>query len=107
MASSRISLNSPDWRDAATSVLAIGKMLGGRVDIRVKLGGSEGRPTITLIGEVLETDPDHQVLRCLASASVRVDTTTGMDLPTALLSLSYELDRDAYLRSQRRSVKQA
>lgn len=100
MASSRSTQNGPDWKDAIVALLAVGKATGGRVVVRLSPAGTEGRPVLHLTAEVLAEDEDHMVLRTLASASSRMTGSYDGDLATALLSLGYELDRDAYRRSE-------
>jgi len=98
LASSRSSLNRPDWRDVAVALLELEKLSGGYVVVRLRCGGTQGRPTMHLAAELLADDPNQQVVRTLASASVHSPGSFVGGLETALLSLGYELDRDWYRR---------
>ena len=107
MASSRISSNSPDWKDGVSALLAMGKALGGTTEVALRLSGTEGRPSARLMGRIVAMDHDQQAVRCLASASVGIGGNGCGDIPAALLSLAYELDRDCYRRTTGMGVKEA
>lgn len=107
MASSRISLNTPDGKDVASAALALGKDVEGVVVVTLRFGGTEGRPTVTAEANMLAQDIDQRVLRLLGSASARLTGNELMALPAALLSLLYDLDRDIYRRSEGLGIKTA
>lgn len=100
MASSRISLNTPDGKDVASAALALGKDVDGVVVVTLRFGGTGGRPSVAAEANMLLQDIDQRVLRLLGSASARLTGSELMALPAALLSLLYELDRDIYRRSE-------
>lgn len=92
--------SGPLASDALTALLNVAATVGGKVEVRILPTGTEGRPGASLEARIVAMDADHLVVRVLASASARFPGTHGGDLPAALLSLSYELDRDAYRRSE-------
>lgn len=100
MASSRVSLNTPDWKDAAVALLELERMAGGYVTVRIRVGGTQGRPTMHLTAELLADDPNQAVVRTLASAKISSPGAFVGGLETALLSLGYELDKDWYRRAE-------
>lgn len=92
--------NGPDGRAALTVLLYVGALVGGRVEVMIHPTGTEGRPTAVLEARVWSTNEGQQAARLLASASARFPGHGSGDLATALLSLGYELDKDAYRRSE-------
>lgn len=80
--------------------LELERLSGGYVAVRVRVSGSQGRPTMHLVAELLADDPNQAVVRTLACASVSSPGKFVGGLETALLSLGYELDKDWYRRSE-------
>ena len=100
MASNRFTLNSPDGKDVASAALFVAKEVGGVMEMSLRFGGTEGRPSMTAQVTVLATDLDQRVLRVLGSASKRFTGDELGAIAVALLSLVYECDRDIYRRSE-------
>lgn len=98
MASSRTSLNTPDWMDVATAIEALQYTLQGRIVVTVQHTNARSLKALSLTATLYKDDPDGLGPTVLASSSAFVQGGGIGATDTALLSLLYDLDRDYYRR---------
>lgn len=100
MASSRVTLNGPDWRDVASAMDGYQKMWEVAAEIRVRVVGTGKHAYLCLIGELRNAKSVNGVVVPLASASVNLRTGPAMATDAALLHLLYMLDAALYAASE-------
>jgi len=100
LGSNRDTLNGPDWRDAASALLYLEELTGGKVEVRADLRPTKGSASIVWVGDVWSALSEDGVRLHLASASVSMLTRGGGGTDAALLLLAYELDKDLYRRTE-------
>ena len=98
MASSRTSLNTPDWMDVATAIQALQYTLQGRIVIALQHTNAKSLNALSLTATLFRDDEKAMGPTVLASASAFVQGGGIGATDTALLSLLYDLDRDYYRR---------
>lgn len=96
MASSRDTLNGPDWRDVAAAVDQFQEDWGGFVALTISLSGKGKFRTLTILATVSERPVSLADRQPSASASVNSKAFGAGDFSQALLSALYELDKEVY-----------
>lgn len=98
MATSRTTLNSPDWQDATRAALCFAADWQGSVRIVLSPYGSENRPGLTVTAHLYADQTAAMGAKPLASASVSIDGGGAGALSAGVLSALYELDKVIYRR---------
>ena len=100
MASSRGTLNGPDWRDVAQAMAEYARMWEAMPEIRVSLAGTGKHSYLCLTGALTDAKSVNGVVVRSVSASVNLRTGPAMATDGALLHLLYLLDAALYAASE-------
>lgn len=100
MAQSRGSSNGPDWKDVARAMLSFEESLSCTIRFTVRAGGTWKAPQLFMVATAEGTAGAPLAAKPLGSASVSMPGVGAGDLCAALLSLGYELDKDAYRKNE-------
>lgn len=98
MASSRISLNTPDWMDVRTAIEALQETLEGRIVVTIQHTNAKSLRALSLTATLFKDAESALDQAVLASASAFIQGGGIGATDAALLSLLYDLDRDYYRR---------
>lgn len=108
MASSRNTLNGPDWEDVARAMLAFEDAEHCRVVLTINSGGDASAPDLVLQAQALGDAGSALEVITLASVSAKCSGTRLKSLEAALFQLMYALDfqsaANAYLASKDREA---
>jgi hypothetical protein len=96
LASSRGTLNGPDWRDVATAMVEFQEMWNGVILIGITASMKGRLPNLSLTASMALPGNGNAAHAFSASASVSMLAGPSMDTDGALLYLLYELDKDLY-----------
>lgn len=98
MASSRGTLNGPDWKDVVGAAQAFAQDWSGVVTLSLRPAGTLKNPILTIVAQLWADQRSVGVVRPLASASVSMPGSGVGDIHAAALSALYELDKEIYRR---------
>lgn len=99
MASSRSTLNAPDWKDVTAAAQFMASGLEGVITLSLRPAGSSKRPSMTVVAQLWREQREIGAVKPLASASVLLTMERGGALEAACLSALYELDKEMYRRT--------
>lgn len=98
MASRQGTSNGPDWKDVTWAAQEYARDWNGTVTIVLRPAGNQKLPTMSVVASLYADLSASQGARPLASASVSMHASGGMDIAAAALHALYELDKEIYRR---------